>query len=91
MGTGATSAQTGVKGIIAMFGPSDLVGLLGAIVGAIGTICSIVKNPVIQVICITISQVLLLFSWFFFFCQTCNNIFALFFIFCYIVYLNNDF
>ena len=44
MGTGATSAQTGVKGIIAMFGPSDLVGLLGAIVGAIGTICSIVKN-----------------------------------------------
>lgn len=77
MGTGATSTQTGVKGIIAMFGPSDLVGLLGAIVGAIGTICSIVKNPVIQVICITISQVLLLFSWFLLLSQRCKNKFAI--------------
>lgn len=48
---------------LSMLSPSDIIGFLGAVIGAGVTIASVVKDQSIQIICIVVSQILLLLAW----------------------------
>lgn len=51
------------KSLFGLVGTADIIGYIVAIIGAAASICAAFKNPILSVICIFISQCLLLVGW----------------------------